>query len=43
LVHAEIAIAVGFVLGFAFALAICARHESSGAARKTESAASDLE
>ena len=42
LVHAEIAIAVGFVLGFAFALAICARHESSGAARKTESAASDL-
>jgi hypothetical protein len=43
LVHAQIAIYVGFVLGFAFTLAICAWRESSGTARKIESAASDLE
>jgi hypothetical protein len=42
LVRAEIAIAVGFALGFAFTLAICAWRESSGTARKTEPGASDL-
>jgi hypothetical protein len=43
LLLAEIAIAVGFLLGFAFALAICVWRESSRTARKTESGASDLE
>jgi len=39
----EIAIAMGFLLGFAFTLAICAWRESSGTGRKTESAVSGLE
>jgi hypothetical protein len=38
-----ITIALGFLLGFAVPLAICAWRESRGTRRKMESAASDLE
>jgi hypothetical protein len=38
-----ITIALGFLVGFAIPLAICAWRESRGTKRKTESAASDLE